>query len=292
MKVIIVAAAFLLAVVFQWLARRQKRAEPENAGKKEKKKAKRLQYLSILFAWVFVTQLMPLLFGAHESEGLHVSIAPERTVVLGFSISQTIITAWIVMAALVVLAVLLRMLVIPRFTAVPHGIQNVLETAVEQIDKYTEGKIEGLGDVLPSYLFTIALFMAGCALVELFGVRAPTADITMTFAMALITFFLINYYGIKRKTLAGRFKSLAEPIAVVFPFRIISDVAIPVSLACRLFGNMMGGMVVMDLLYNALAMNAIAIPSVLGLYFNVFHPLIQAYIFITLTLTFISEAAE
>ena len=90
----------------------------------------------------------------------------------------------------------------------------------------------------------------------------------------------------------GRIKSLAQPTPVVFPIRVISDCAVPVSMACRLFGNMLGGMIVMDLIYKSLGNGAIGIPSVVGLYFNVFHPLIQAFIFITLTLTFINEATE
>ena len=122
--------------------------------------------------------------------------------------------------------------------------------------------------------------------------RAPTSDITMTFSMALITFVLINYYGIRKKGVGGRIKSMAKPTPVVFPIKVVSDLAVPVSLACRLFGNMLGGMIVMDLLYMALGNAAIGFPSVLGLYFNVFHPLIQTYIFITLTLTFIGEAVE
>lgn len=122
--------------------------------------------------------------------------------------------------------------------------------------------------------------------------RAPTADITMTFALALITFVLINYYGIKKRGLKGRVKTLASPTPIVFPFRIVSDIAIPVSLACRLFGNMLGGMIVMVLLYMALGNLAVGIPSIIGLYFNVFHPLIQTFIFVTLSLTFIGEATE
>ena len=158
--------------------------------------------------------------------------------------------------------------------------------------KYTHSSVGDLGTGLPAYIFTIALFMVGCAAVELLGIRAPTSDITMTFAMALITFFLINYYGIKKKGVLGRIKTLAEPTPVVFPIEVVSQLAVPVSLACRLFGNMLGGMIVMDLLYSAMSNAAIGFPSVLGLYFNVFHPLIQTYIFITLTLTFIREAAD
>ena len=135
-------------------------------------------------------------------------------------------------------------------------------------------------------------FLVGCAVLELFGLHAPTADITMTFALAFVTFLLINWCGIRRKGVLGRIKSLAQPTPVVFPIRVISDCAVPVSMACRLFGNMLGGMIVMDLIYKSLGNGAIGIPSVVGLYFNVFHPLIQAFIFITLTLTFINEATE
>lgn len=174
----------------------------------------------------------------------------------------------------------------------PKGMQNALECAVENIAKYTESKTGKLGENLGAYIFTVAVFLISCAAFELLGVRAPTADITMTFALALITFVLINYYGIKKRGLAGRVKTLASPTPIVFPFRIVSDIAVPVSLACRLFGNMLGGMIVMDLLYLALGNLAVGIPSIIGLYFNVFHPLIQTFIFVTLSLTFIGEATE
>jgi F-type H+-transporting ATPase subunit a len=63
-------------------------------------------------------------------------------------------------------------------------------------------------------------------------------------------------------------------------------------MACRLFGNMFAGMIIIDLLYFAMKKFAVVLPGVAGLYFNLFHPLIQAFIFITLTLSYIAEAAE
>ena len=65
-------------------------------------------------------------------------------------------------------------------------------------------------------------------------------------------FFLINYYGIRQKGLGGRVRSLASPSPMIFPMKILSDCAVPVSLACRLFGNMLGGYIVMDLLKASL----------------------------------------
>ena len=130
------------------------------------------------------------------------------------------------------------------------------------------------------------------AISELFGIRPPTSDLVVTLAMGLITFALINFYGIRKKGFGGRVKSLAKPTPVIFPMKILSDIAVPISLACRLFGNMIGGMIVMDLLKSVLGGYASGIPAVAGLYFNLFHPLIQTYIFIILSLTFINEAIE
>lgn len=243
-------------------------------------------------AWCLAEKLLQLAFGTKPAEDFSVSIWAPRMEIGGVTLSSTVVVTWAVMAVLIVLAVLVRLLVIPRMTDKPHGIQNVLELCVESVCRFTRTSVGDLGANLPAYIFTVALFMVGCAAVELLGIRAPTSDITMTFAMALITFLLINYYGIKKKGVGGRIKSMAQPTPVVFPIKVVSDLAVPVSLACRLFGNMLGGMIVMDLLYSAMRNAAIGFPSVLGLYFNVFHPLIQTYIFVTLTLTFIGEATE
>jgi len=196
------------------------------------------------------------------------------------------------MGALLIIALILRIIIVRKFDIIPKGAQNALELVVETVYKYTGSTAHGTGELLCSYILSIGALLIASAVIELFRVRAPASDITMTFALAFMTFILINVYGVKRKGVGGRLKSLASPTPVVFIFRIISDIAIPVSMSCRLFGNMLGGMIVMDLLYSALGNGAIGIPSVLGLFFNVFHPIIQAYIFITLTLTFINEAIE
>lgn len=248
--------------------------------------------LLILGGWLIAVQLIGLLPGAGGGEGFTVEISPERMQLFGFRISSTVVVTWIAMAVLLVLAVLIRLFVIPRMQDVPRGIQTVLETAVGGVGDYADSMVgKKISQSLSPYLFSLAALMVGCAAVELIGLRAPTADITMTFALALCTFVLFNYYGIKEKGIGGRVHSLASPTAMVFPIRIVCDVAVPVSMACRLFGNMLGGMVVMDLLYSSLGNAAVGIPSVIGLYFNAFHPLIQTFIFVTLTLAFVNEAA-
>jgi F-type H+-transporting ATPase subunit a len=243
--------------------------------------------------YLFLTQLISIIFGTRESEGFAFSLWPDRVKLLGVSLSVTTIYTWAAMAALIIVAIILRLAIVARFRADnPKGAQNALELIVETVGKYTGSQAHGTGEILCSYILSIGAFMIACALLELFRLRAPTSDITMTFALAFMTFLLINAYGIKRKGLKGRVKTLASPTPVVFVFRAIAEFAIPVSMACRLFGNMLGGMIVMDLLYSALGNGAVGIPSVIGLFFNVFHPLIQVFIFVTLTLTFINEAIE
>jgi len=259
------------------------------------KSVKRGKILAILLmsvgGYIFLTRVLTLIFGPEETT-LEFSLWPERVEILGISLSYTIIYTWVAMAVLITAAVIIRLTVFRKPKDTPGGAQNVVELIVESVGKYTDAQAHGTGEFLCSYILSIGSLLIMSAFLELFRVRPPTADITMTFSLAFMTFILINFYGIKKKGVFGRIKSLASPTPLVFPFRIISDLAIPVSMACRLFGNMLGGMIVIDLLYMALGSNAVGIPSVFGLYFNAFHPLIQTFIFITLTLTFINEAIE
>lgn len=292
-NIIFMAAGMLIGVAGYLLRRKSVAAAkeaPEN--KKLQRRVKLGTLIMVAGGWLFLVQLLTAVFGDMETRGFHVSISPQRFEMFGVSVSSTMILTWVAMGLLLIIALLARWMVIPKMKSIPKGIQSILEIAVDGIDSYASGKVHGAGRGLSSYLFSLALFMIASAFIELFGVRAPTTDLTMTAAMALITLVMINYYGIKRKGVGGRLKSLASPTPVVFVFRVITDCAIPISMACRLFGNMLGGMIVIDLLYSALGVGAVGIPSVVGLYFNVFHPLVQAFIFITLTLTFINEAVE
>ncbi len=292
---IVLLVVSAVAAVFGWFygKRVKKKIKAAESSDEKLKKQKKLGFaLSLVGSWLFTVQLLGVLFGQEKKGEFDVALSPEKWNLFGHSISSTIIITWVIMTALIIFALIVRVFFIPKFTDKPKGLQNVLELMVESIAKYTDSTVPGIGLNLGAYVFTLASFMVCCAFVELFGIRSPTSDLTLTAAMAIMTFVLINYYGIKRRGVAGRIKTIASPSALILPIRIICDCAVPVSMACRLFGNMLGGIIVIDLLYYALGNKAVGIPSVLGLYFNVFHPLIQAFIFVTLTLTFINEAVE
>ena len=290
---LLVLAVLIAAGGFLWRRSVDKRLlAADSPEKKDKRVRSMATIVTVIGGYMFLTELINIIFGTKKSEGFEFSLWPARIDIRGFSLSMTVIYMWSLMAALLIIALLLRFFVIKRFSELPRGAQNILETIVDTVQGYTDTTAHGTGELLCSYVLTIGSILVGSAFLELFGLRAPASDITVTFALALITFVMISVYGIKRKGVAGRIKALASPSPVVFIFRVISEIAIPISLSCRLFGNMLGGMVVMDLIYSALGNGAVGIPSVLGLFFNVFHPLVQMFIFITLTLTFINDAIE
>lgn len=262
------------------------------ADEKKIKRKKKLRFAAIVFVLWLAAGLILGQFSDGSSAELHIEIMAPRVDLWGISVSTSVIYAVISTLCLGLAGLVFRFAIFPRFTNEPKGVQSVIEIMVDTIQSYTDTQSGHLGDNLGAYIFSLASLMIFSEVFELLGQRPPTADLVMTGSMALCTFFLINFYGVKKKGLGGRIGSFAQPVAIVFPIRILSDIAIPVSLACRLFGNMLGGMIIVHLLYMALGSFSIGIPAVTGLYFNVFHPLIQAFIFVTLSLTFIREAVE
>lgn len=276
-------------------------SEDENTKKlKNLKTRKKLCFAGVLISVWFAIGVFVTWFSGRKS-GMHIefSMFGERTgiEILGMKLSETTVITMAIVLVVSVLCVVFRLFVFPKFSEEPKGLQNVLELCVEAVEDFCKKNVgEKAGVSIAPYMFSLAIYLIMCASTELLGLRAPTSDLVVTFSMGLITFVLLNYFGFKKLGFAGRFKSMGGSMAamrpIMIPLKIVSDIAVPISLACRLFGNMLGGMIVMELLKGALGGYAAGIPGIAGLYFNLFHPLIQAYIFITLSLTFIEEAME
>lgn len=290
-KLAVSAVALCVFIVLKVVFR--KNSGDENG--KSKKKGKFATVGIVISGWYFLACVVNTIKGG-GGLGLEIELmAPRSGISFGsYSVPQTTLVGYAILAIVLVLSLVFRIFVFPKFDPDnPKGFQNVIELAVEACHNFVAGKVgDRVARSLSPYIFSVAVFILGSAFSELFGQRPPTADLVITFSLALMTLFMINFYGIREKKLSGRIKSLASPSPVILPMKILSDCATPVSLACRLFGNMLGGMIVMDLLRNSLGGYAIGITSLAGLYFNLFHPAIQCYIFIILTLTFINEATE
>ncbi len=283
-----------VAAVSFFIAKNVLKHKPEDSvNPKKRKKLNRLFFFGlILSVWYFIACVVNEITGGMKGINVEFEMFADRVDIFGLSVSKSTVTTWYIIAVIFILSLIFRLFIFPKFKESPKGIQNVIEILVEAADNFTSTQTHNLSPVLGEYIFSLALLMIGCATVELFSVRPPTSDLVFTFSLGLLTFILINYYGIKKKGFFGRVKALASPNPIIMPMKMLSDIAVPVSLACRLFGNMLGGMIVMDLLKGSLGGYAVGMTSLAGLYFNLFHPLIQTYIFIILTLTFINEATE
>lgn len=287
---IVVCVALGVLLLVKWHSIKPVPKEDEHF-KAVKKRRGRFRNLGFLLLWV-ASGLFFGLVKEPSSEALHISLSSDRMQLFGLDMNVSIVLTVAASLLIVLAALLILIFAVPKFSDKPKGIQNVLETMVETIDNYAKEKSGMVNENLNAYFLTLAILLVVSACMELLSFRPPIADLTVTGSMAICTFFLINYFGIKRNGIGGRLKQYTRPTPIVAPFKFLTDIAIPVSLACRLFGNMLGGMVVMHLLYMALGSFGVGIPAIAGLYFNAFHPLIQAFIFITLSLTFIGEAAE
>lgn len=254
--------------------------------------SKLLLVLLVIGVWYIVGLIISIFAGGPGGLDVNFELFPPRTILFGISFSNSTIITWAIIAVVSILSLIFRFILFPKFSEKPKSFQNIIELTVESMYSFTKNTAGDLSDELPAYMFSIAVLLISCAITELFGMRPPTADLIMTFSLGIATFFLINLLSIKKNGIKGRIKGLASPSPIIFPMKIMSDLSIPVSLACRLFGNMLGGLIVMDLLRSALGGYSVGLTALAGLYFNLFHPLIQTYIFIILSLTFINEAAE
>ena len=129
----------------------------------------------------------------------------------------------------------------------------------------------------------------------IFGLRNPTSDVLVTGAWAIITFVLVMYTKFKTGGVKGFFKGFVEPLPFMLPFNIIGEIANPISQTLRHFANILAGSVIGGLIYFALGqiangLGAIGLPAILSLYFDCFSAFIQAYIFCTLTMAYVSGA--
>ena len=196
-----------------------------------------------------------------------------------------------------------------------HGFSPKAQTKRQLLVEWAFDALRGLVDANMGSLFVryipfiggILVLSCFSSLLSLLGLFAPTSDLNVTAGWALTVFALITYYKFKCGPW-GYVKTFAEPVAVLFPMNLISEVATPVSMAFRHYGNILSGSIISVLIgaafqgLSALVLGwlpgvlgeipflQVGIPAVLSLYFDVVSGVLQAYIFATLTMLYVSSA--
>lgn len=204
----------------------------------------------------------------------------------GLNISESTVITWFIIAFVAVLCIILvRNLSIES----PSKKQQVLELAVGGLYNIFDGLLGKAGRRYIPYLMSVLIYLGISNVIGILGVKPPTKDMNVTAALALMSIILIEYAGIHAKGGRGFIKSFAQPMAIMTPINILEVFIRPLSLCMRLFGNILGGFVVMELIkYFVPAI----IPIPFSFYFDIFDGLIQAYVFVFLTSLFIKESIE
>ena len=204
----------------------------------------------------------------------------------GLQIPESVVVSWGIMAFLVICSILLT-----RNLRVDHITkrQAILETVVTFINDFFVGLLGEKGKRYVPYLISVALYIACSNLIGVFGIKPPTKDLNVTAALAIMSIVLIEYSGIHAKGGKRFVHSLAEPIALMTPMNILEIAIRPTSLCMRLFGNVLGAFVIMELI--KLVVPAF-VPAIFSLYFDLFDGLIQTYVFVFLTSLFMKETME
>ncbi len=226
---------------------------------------------------------------------------------INYPVTQTIVSAWITMLVIVGICIWLT-----------HGMQVHARTKRQIVAEYLVNMVtklvrDNMGAKWSNYTPLIAAIFSMSvvgSMLSLTGLYSPNNDLNTFLAWSILVFVLITYYKIKVNGFGGYLKSFTQPIFVMTPLNIIGEIATPISMAFRHFGNALSGYVIGLLLYGALASLSeavlawlpgslaaipvlqIGIPAVLNVYFTVFSGVVQPFIYCMLTMLYIADAGS
>lgn len=208
-------------------------------------------------------------------------------------ITETLLVAWLIAIVLSIFAIVVSIKA-RKWQALdkPTGLQNVVELIVDAFDKFFVASAGSKLVYLSPWFFTLFVFLLIANSVGIFGLRPPTADWGMTFPLALFSLIMFQYAGLRHRP-KNYLKGFFAPVFIFFPINLIGEIAKPVALSFRLFGNVLGGVILISLLYGmAPLIMQLGFPAFLHAYFDIAAGLLQAFIFTVLSITFLGLAAE
>ncbi len=214
----------------------------------------------------------------------------DKISLFGLPVNPGLISAYIVTAVILLFAAIVRIFVIPRFKTVPGKFQLVLEEAVGMFDNMAKGSSPHRNKFLGAYIFAAAAYIFIGTLFELIGIPwqsaagesvtlpAPLSDINGAIALGCLSYLVILAGGIASNRMRGLGRTLKE-------------FSLPISMSFRLFGALLSGLLVSELVYSYLSLSFV-LPVIVGVLFTVLHALVQAYVLATLTSLIYGEVCE
>ena len=221
-----------------------------------------------------------------EELNIEILLKIKLPLVGNIGIRESVVVTWILMSVLLVVCILLTR----NFkTKNPGKRQIIVETAVTWIQNIVGGMLGEEAKEYTAYLSAILIYIGLSNIMGIFGLKPPTKDMNVTIALSLMSIILVQIAGIRHKKVGGWMKSFTQPVAIITPLNILEILIKPLSLCMRLFGNVLGAFVIMELIKILIP---VAIPVPFGLYFDLFDGILQAYVFVFLTSLYVKEAVE
>ena len=204
----------------------------------------------------------------------------------GIPVADSVVVTWIVMAVLLALSLVLTRNLRVRS---PGRVQAALEWAVQFLYSFVKTNIGTHWRPFAPWLGTVALYIGVSNLIGIFGLTPPTKDISVTAALAVMSMLLIYGAQFRYNGPLGGLKKFAEPMPLLLPINLMEVVIRPLALCMRLFGNILGAYIIMEMLKFVAP---VILPAVFSIYFDLFDGLIQTVVFVFLTTLFTGEGIK
>lgn len=208
----------------------------------------------------------------------------------GIPVNPGLISAYVVTAVLLAAAIVIRLLAIPRFKMVPGKFQCVIELLVSFFSDMAAKNSPHKPHFIGAYIFSAGIYIFFGTIFELFGIQwvttnqismslpAPVSDINAAIALGFLSYAIILGGGI----LCGGVRGALG---------VLKDFSLPISMSFRLFGALLSGLLVTELVYYYMSLSFV-LPVIVGILFTLLHALIQTYVLATLVSIFYGEAVE
>lgn len=204
----------------------------------------------------------------------------------GIDVLESIVVTWIIMAVLILISIFLTWNM--KIDHISKR-QAVAELIVTRLTGIVDGMVGRKAKRYVPYLITVLVYIGIANIIGLFGFKSPTKDLNVTIALSVMSIVLVEAAGIYHLGVKRWLHKFTEPIAIVTPINILEIFTRPLSLCMRLFGNVLGAFVIMELIKIVVP---VILPAVFSCYFDLFDGLLQAYVFVFLTALYISEEIE
>lgn len=208
----------------------------------------------------------------------------------GLKVNPAVISAYTVTVILLISAALIRIFAIPRFKTVPGKFQSIIEKLVEFFTDMANKNSHHKPRFVGAYIFSAGVYIFFSTLFELFGMQwittdgvsvslpAPISDINAAISLGVLSYAVILGAGIINGGVRGA-------------LGVLKDFSLPISMSFRLFGALLSGLLVTELVYYYIGLSFV-LPIIVAVMFTLLHAAIQTYVLATLVSIFYGEAVE